>query len=56
MEDFKMKRKKGGKIGPSGAGIWTSDFWTIFPPLIWIFTEGEGEEIKCRRPFKRYRT
>ena len=23
-----------------------------FPPIIWIFTEGEGDGIKSRLPFK----
>ena len=41
---------------PSEAGIWTPDFWTIFLPLIWIFMEGEGDEIKYRQSSKRVRT
>ena len=27
-----------------------------FPPIIWIFTEGEGDEIKSRLPFKIFFT
>ena len=27
-----------------------------FPPMIWIFTEGEGDEIKSRLPFKIFFT
>ena len=28
----------------------------IFPPVIWIFTEGEGDGIKSRLPFKIFST
>ena len=28
----------------------------IFPPTIWIFTEGEGDKIKSKQPSKRDRT
>ena len=28
----------------------------IFPPIIWIFTEGEGDEIESRLPFKIFST
>ena len=42
-----MKRKKTKKIWPSGAGIWTPDFWVIFPPM--IFMGSEGDEIKSRQ-------
>ena len=28
----------------------------IFPSIIWIFTEGEGNEIKSRLPFKTFST
>ena len=27
-----------------------------FPPIIWIFTEGEGDGIKSRLPFKIFYT
>ena len=27
-----------------------------FPPIIWILTEGEGDEIKSRLPFKIFST
>ena len=27
-----------------------------FPPIIWIFTEGEGDGIKSRLPFKTFST
>ena len=36
--------------------LWTLDFWTIFPPLIWILGGGEGDEIKSRQPSERDRT
>ena len=36
-----MKRKRIRPIWPSGTRLWTQDFWTIFPPLILIFTGGE---------------
>ena len=32
------------------------DFWSIFMPFIWIFKEGECDEIKPRQPSKRDRT
>ena len=53
---FENEKKKSEKNWPSGAGIWTPDFWTIFPPLIWIFMEGEGDEIKYMQPSKRVKT
>ena len=28
----------------------------IFPPIIWIFNEGEGDEIEFRLPFKIFST
>ena len=28
----------------------------IFPPMIWIFTEGEGDRIESRLPFKIFST
>ena len=27
-----------------------------FPPIIWIFTEGEGDEVESRLPFKIFST
>ena len=27
-----------------------------FPPIIWIFTEGEGDGIESRLPFKIFST
>ena len=27
-----------------------------FPPIIWIFTEGEGDEIESRLPFEIFST
>ena len=27
-----------------------------FPPIIWIFTEGEGDAIESRSPFKIFST
>ena len=31
-------------------------FSVIFPPTIWIFMEGEGDQIKSKQPSKRDRT
>ena len=31
-------------------------FKQTLPPIIWIFTEGEGDEIKSRLPFKIFST
>ena len=44
MENLEMNRKRQKKI------------YVFFPPTIWIFMEGEGEEIKIRHASKRDRT
>ena len=38
MEQSENEKKNGKKIWPSGAGIWTPEFWVQFPPTIWIFS------------------
>ena len=32
------------------------DVEQTFPPIIWIFTEGEGDGIESRLPFKNFST
>ena len=46
---FENEKKKGKKNLTFRCG----DFWTIFPVLISIFREGEGDEIKSSQPSKR---
>ena len=36
--------------------LYTSSIFLNFPPLIWIFTEGKGDGIKFRLPFKIFST
>ena len=38
---------------PSEAEIQTPKFSVIFPPMIWIFMEGEGDEINSKQASKR---
>ena len=35
---------------------WVLHLKQIFPPIIWIFTEGEGDGIESRLPFKIFST
>ena len=53
---FENQKKKCKNNLTLSVGIWTQDFSTIFPPMIWIFSEGEGDEIKSRQPSKKDRT
>ena len=48
MENLKMKRKKGQKILTFRSGDLNPIFSVIFPPTIWIFMDGEDDEIKSR--------
>ena len=43
-----MNRKRSGDLNHR--------FSVIFPPRIWIFMEGEGDEIKSKQASKRDRT
>ena len=57
VKNLKMKRKKKNKIFLT---FWSGDlnpiFSVIFPPMIWIFMGGEGNEIKSKQASKRDRT
>ena len=46
---LKMKRKKDKHFLTFESGDWDPRFSVIFPPTIWIFMEGEGDEIKSRQ-------
>ena len=56
MENLKMKRKKDKKILTFRSRDLNPRFSVIFPPMIWIFMEGEGDEIKSKQASKRDRT
>jgi hypothetical protein len=47
---LKMNRKRTKKIL---SGNSDSRFSVIFPPMIWFFMEGEGDEIKSKQASKR---
>ena len=50
VKNLKMKRKKNDKKCLTfRSGDSNSRFSLIFPPTIWIFIEGEGDEIKSRQ-------
>ena len=57
MENLKMKRKKEGqKILTFRSGDLNPRFSVIFPPMILIFMESEGDEIKSKQASKKDRT
>ena len=58
MQFFKenLKRKEDKKCLTFRSGDSNSRFSVIFPPMIWIFMEGEGDEIKSKQASKRDRT
>ena len=49
MENLKMKRKKDKKFLTFRSGDLKPRFSVIFPPTIWIFMQGEGDEIKSKQ-------
>ena len=56
MENLKMKRKKDKKNLTFRSGDLNPRFSVIFPPMIWIFMEGEGDKIKSKQASKKDRT
>ena len=59
MENLKIKRKKDNKFWTSRAlqsGDLNPRFSVIFPHMIWIFMESEGDEIKSKQASKKDRT
>ena len=53
IENLKMKRKRTEHFLTFQSGDSNPRFSVIFPPMIWIFTEGEGDEIKSKQAAKR---
>jgi hypothetical protein len=49
VKNLKMKRKKDKNILTFRSGDSNHRFSVIFLPMIWIFMEGEGDEIKSRQ-------
>ena len=56
MENLKMNRKRAKIFLTLRRGEANPKFLVIFPTMIWIFMEGEGDKIKSRQAFKRDRT
>ena len=48
VKNLKMKRKKDKKFLTIRSRDSNPRFSIIFPPTIWVFMEGEGDEIKSR--------
>ena len=55
-ENLKMNRKRTKKILTLRSGDSNPRFSVIFPPMIWIYMEGEGDKIKSKQASKRDRT
>ena len=49
VKNLKMKRKKDNIFLTFRKGDSNHRISVIFPPMIWIFTKGEGDEIKSRQ-------
>ena len=56
MKNLKIKRKKDKTFLTFRSGDLNPRFSVIFPPMIWIFMENEGDEIKSKQASKRDRT
>ena len=54
--EFENKQKKDKKNLTFRSGDSNPRFLVIYPPIIWIFMEGEGDEIKSKQASKRDRT
>ena len=54
-EEFENEKKNEKKM-TSQSGDLNPRFSEIFPPMVWIFMEGEGDEIKPKQASKRDRT
>ena len=53
MENLKMNRKRTKFFLTYWSGDSNPSFSVIFLPMIWIFIEGEGDEIKSKQASKR---
>ena len=56
MDNLKMNRKRTIRFLTFQSRDLNLRFSVIFPPTIWIFMEGEGDEIKSKQASKRDRT
>ena len=56
VKNLKMKRKKNKNFLTFLSGDSNPRFSVFFPPMIWIFTKGEGDKIKSKQASKRDRT
>ena len=56
MENLKINRKRTKTFLTFRRGYWNSWFSVIFPAMIWIFMEDEGDEINSKQASKRDRT
>ena len=56
VKNVKMERKKNKKNLTFRSGDLNPRFSAIFPPMIWIFMESEGDEIKSKQASKKDRT
>ena len=54
--EFEIEKKKVQKKFDLWCGDLNPRFSIIFPPIIWIFMEREGPEIKSKQASKRDRT
>ena len=56
VKNFKIKIKMYKKCLTFQSGDSNPRFSVIFPPMVWIFMEGECDEIKSKQASKRDRT
>ena len=54
--EFENEQKKDKFFFNFRSGDSNPRFSVIFPPMTWIFMEGEGDEIKLKQASKRDRT
>ena len=52
-EEFENEQKKDKQFLTYRSGDSKPRFSVIFPPMIWISMEGEGDEIKSKQASKR---
>ena len=51
--EFENEKKKGQQIFDLPERGFEPQIFSIFPPMIWIFMESEGDEIKSKQASKR---
>ena len=56
LKENQNEQKKSIKDLTDRSGDQTHRFSVIFPYIIWIFMQGEGDEIKLKQASKRDRT